>query len=509
MSKIKKNGHWLVSMFGIACLIGAAAVMAQRADQGLARDERSLNGARNLAAAFRNVSKRALPSIVAIETVSRVEATPRPDIDELFRGTPFEEQFKNDPRFRQFFERGGPRRRPRQQHGRGSGFVIDSSGIIMTNSHVVRDADTVIVRFQDGRQYTAKDIKFDRRSDVAILRIEADGPLPALPMGDSDVIEVGDWVLAIGSPFGLDMSVTQGIISAKGRGQGITDREYFLQTDAAVNPGNSGGPLINLDGEVVGINTAISTRSGGYDGVSFAIPVNMAKWIGRQLMDSGKVRRAYLGIVIEPVNNDLAEWFGTRVGEGALVTDVRRDTPAERAKLRDGDVILKVNGRKVTGTQNLQRIVEELEIGKSYPIEVIRDRKPLTLTMVAEAMPEEFGLEKRRPSFVGPGAEEAPKNRKFEDLGVEITDLTARTAARLGLEIADPKGVVITDIIPDSPADRKGLRPGLIIEKVDTKSVADTAEFAAALEKSSLDKGVLLLIRRGNGKRYVVIKNDD
>lgn len=512
MNKISRNGNWFVLMAGIVCLLGAV-VMAQRDGNEI---QQPLKGARDLSVAFRQASKRALPSVVAIETVSRpsrlAEGTGPED---FFRGTPFEEQFKSDPRFRQFFEQRTPRQRPRQE-GRGSGFVIDSSGIIMTNSHVVRGADKVTVRFQDGREYVAKDIKFDERADVAILRVDADEPLTALPVGDSDALEVGDWVLAIGSPFGFDMSVTAGIISAKGRGHispqsmngNLQKRDDFLQTDAAVNPGNSGGPLINLNGEVVGINTAISTRSGGYDGVSFAVPINMADWIGRQLVDNGKVQRAYLGVVIQPVDNDLARVLGTRVGEGALVNEVRANSPAERAKMQEQDVILKVNGEKVTSTLNLQNIVEQLEIGKSYPVEVLRDGKRVQLTMTAEAMPGDFAMinSSGRSARSDEQEEVKPEAESFDELGIEIEELTAETAEKLGIEGEAGKGVLITEVKPDSPADERGLQPGMIIEKVGTKSVKDLESFATALKDSSLEKGVLLLIRRGGGKQHVVVK---
>ncbi len=499
MTKIVRNGQWILALFGVACLVGAAAVMAQRESGG----ESPLAAAQNFSVAIRNASQKSMPSVVAIETTIKGGVAQGADIQELFKGTPYGEQFKNDPRYRQFFGQGGNRQMPRRE-GRGSGFVIDPSGIIMTNNHVVQDADKVVVRFQDGREYVAHDIKRDPSSDIAILKVDADHPLPALPMGDSEDIQVGDWVLAIGSPFGLDMSVTAGIISAKGRGQQIAEREYFLQTDAAVNPGNSGGPLINLNGEVVGVNAAISSRSGGYDGVSFAVPINMAKWVSQQLIANGTVQRAYLGIAIQPVDNDLADTLNITTREGALVSDVWPGTPAEKAKIQPGDVVISLNGRRVNGTPLLQRIVEELELGKSYPLEVMRDGKQIELTMVAEAMPEDFG--KRRIVPVHDQQETAPESTEQNVVGMDVQKLTPELAAQLGLSDENPHGVVITGVKPDSPADYANLRPGTVIEKVGQAVVSTPDEFAQAVKKNSTDKGVLLHVRRGDRKFFVVLK---
>ncbi len=493
-----KNGQWILALFGVICLVGAAGVMAQRDNVPSA----PLAEARDISEAFRNASKQAMPAVVSIETSTKGGVAEVPEMGDIFKGTPFGEQFKNDPRFKQFFGQGGMRRMPRQE-GRGSGFVIDPSGVIMTNSHVVRGADKVVVRFQDGHEYAARDIKVDAPSDIAIIMIDADHPLPALPLGDSEAIQVGDWVLAIGSPFGLDMSVTAGIISAKGRGHNITDRAYFLQTDAAVNPGNSGGPLINLKGEVVGINTAISTRSGGYDGVSFAVPINMAKWVSGQLVDHGKVQRAYLGVQIQPVDNDLANTLGTEVGEGALVSDVWPDTPAEKAKLQPGDVIVKMNGHRVVSTPNLQRLVEELEVGKSYPIEIVRDGKHVTLTMVAETMPENFGS---RVIPVDDRPQASPESVEHSELGLELQALSPELAEQFGIDSANPQGVVITGVEPDSPGDYARLRPGTIIEKVGSTAVSTPEEFAAAVKEHANKKGVLLHVRFDDRKYFVVLK---
>ncbi len=371
MSFFQNRNGSLILAGGVAFLGLSAAVMAQReapklvppAANGLvaagpvapAADDAALRGladARSLSAAFRQVSKSAVPAIVSIDTERKArvieadEDGPQTFGDAFpFDGdSPFGELFRNDPRLREMFKNRGPRREPGSR-GQGSGFVIDPSGIIMTNNHVVEGADKVTVRMSDGRVFTATDFKGDPKSDVAIVRIKADAPLATLPLGDSDRTEVGEWVLAVGSPFGLDLTVTAGIVSAKGRGPKITEREDFIQTDAAINPGNSGGPLLNLNGEVIGMNTAISTRSGGYDGVGFAVPVNMARWAANQLVEHGTVRRAYLGVAIQPVDAELAGQFGVPINGGAVVTQVMDGSPAEGAKLQPGDVVIRLDGK--------------------------------------------------------------------------------------------------------------------------------------------------------------------
>ena len=239
--------------------------------------------------------------------------------------------------------------------------IVDPSGIILTNNHVVAGGGQVMVRLHDGREFKAVDIKTDPKSDLAILRIEGAGTLPAARLGDSNKVEVGDWVLALGEPFGLEGTVTAGIVSAKGRGLGITDREDFLQTDAAINPGNSGGPLVNLDGEVIGINTAISTNNGGYQGVGFAIPIDLAKWVGGQLEQSGRVHRAYLGVMIQPVTQPLAEQFKVKVNTGVLIAEVQPDSPAAKAGLKAGDVVLQFAGRPVSNPRRVAGVCRAVQ----------------------------------------------------------------------------------------------------------------------------------------------------
>jgi serine protease Do len=511
MRLIKRNGHWIVACLGVVSLAYSAGLMQARLP-GLpgatAADPQAAAEARVLSTAFRDAAKTALPAIVAIETKGKsVQVNGQDGVPEdLFEGSPFGDLFKRDPGMREFFRRGTPQRRM-PTHGMGSGFIIDASGIILTNNHVVADAETVKVKLHDGREFIATEIKTDPRTDVAIVRIHAEGKLPTVRMGNSDAAEIGDWVLAIGSPFGLEATVTAGIISAKGRGMHITEREDFLQTDAAINPGNSGGPLVNLDGEVVGINTAISTRSGGYDGVGFAVPINLAHWVADQLIERGSVTRAYLGVAIQPVDSELSKQFGVPVGKGALVTDVRPDSPAAAAKLEAGDLILKFNGKEIHGPRDLQGVVERLKTGSKYPMQIVRDGKQMTIDVTAQEMPKNYSLASESVGPSNKAAPETPKGESFSDLGIEIEQSKPEVLQKLGYQ-QDAPGVVVTEVKPDSPAAEAGLREGMLIAKVGSHKVNTPAEFKEALKTVSLEKGILVLVRTPRGGSHVVIHKD-
>lgn len=489
-----------------AVLLGAGAVwmsghaMAEK-DQGPTQE--ALRSAQDLSSAFRSVSKRALPSIVSIKTTSK-PMQGRTIEDQFGEGSPFGDLFKDRPELRDMFKN-APRQRQFRQEGMGSGFVIDPSGIVMTNNHVVADADQITVVMQDGTEYTATadDVKTDPRTDVAIVRIKPDHPLTAINLGNSDLMEVGDWVLAIGSPFGLNLTVTQGIISAKGRGMNITDREDFLQTDAAINPGNSGGPLINLNGEVIGINTAISSRSGGYDGVGFAIPINMARWVGEQLVENGHVKRAYLGVAIGPVDAKYAKYLPKGARDGVVVSKVTEASPASKAELKESDIILKLNGQDVKDTRTLQGIVERLDVGKSYPMDIIRDGEQITIQVTMEEMPNDFSKRLMSDKGEDQGQEENKPNSKiFKDLGLSIQPLTPAIAKSIGFDDAT-QGVVITDVAEESPAERAHLGPEQVITKVGNKHVRNVEEFEAAVKSEDLSKGLLLFVVTPQGGRFV------
>ncbi|MBI3862719.1 MAG: Do family serine endopeptidase [Planctomycetia bacterium] len=512
MKFIKRNGHWFVALAGIVSLAYSAGLMQARLP-GLpgatAADPRAVAEARELSTAFRDAARTALPAIVSIESkgksvpVSGRDANP----EDLLENSPFGELFKRDPGMRDLFKRGMPQQRT-PTHGMGSGFIIDASGIILTNNHVVADAEVVKVKLHDGREFIATEVKTDPRTDVAIVRIQPDGKLPTVRLGNSDAAEIGDWVLAIGSPFGLDATVTAGIVSAKGRGMHITEREDFIQTDAAINPGNSGGPLINLNGEVIGMNTAISTRSGGYDGVGFAVPVNLARWVAEQLIERGSVTRAYLGVAIQPVDSELSKQLGVAVGAGALVTDVRPDSPAATAKLEAGDLILKFNGKEIHGPRDLQGVVERLKTGSKYPMQILRDGKHLTIDVTAQEMPKDFTL---ASSTTGSGnnksAPEVSKGENFSELGIEIEAARPDVLKNLGYS-GEVMGVVVTEVKPDSPAGIAGLREGMLIAKVGKHKVTSPADFKEALNSVSLEKGILVLVRTPRGGSHVVIRKD-
>ncbi|MDB5388105.1 MAG: protease Do [Planctomycetaceae bacterium] len=505
---------WILTTVSLASLMTGAAFFSQNlliGRQPTLPTDVKISHAKELSSAFREVAQSALPAIVSIETTGKAGARRVADVGDSEDGpgadNPLNDVFKNNPELRELFKRrggsnGAPQSAPRS-HGMGSGFIIDASGVIVTNNHVVAGADQVVVHLRDGSEYKAYEWKTDPRSDVAIVRIKPAAPLPTLKLGDSDASQVGDWVLAVGSPFGLDFTVTAGIISAKGRGQGILEREDFLQTDAAINPGNSGGPLLNLDGEVVGINTAISSRSGGYDGVGFAIPSNMARWVSKQLTEHGEVRRVFLGVLIQPVSNDLARQFNIKVGQGAIVGEVVPDSPAAAAKLESGDVILTLNGKPVSNPRNLQGIVEQLEAGKSYPLEILRNGKQQSINVTIREMPKSLSLASAKGQ--GPHEPEAEtKASPFKDLGVEVQDVQQDLTDKLGYK-GLPTGVLLSEVTADSPAEHAGLKAGMVIEKVGQKRVTNVKEFSEAMKELSIDKGVLFLVRTPTGSRCVVV----
>jgi serine protease Do len=492
MRLVQANAKWLAALACGVMLAGAAMVVGE---VGHGKQHAEATDVRQLSKVFRDVAKKARPSIVTILTTGKAStAGANPMLDG--EDGPLGDMLKNRPEFKQFFRQ----RQMQPTHGLGSGFVIDPSGIIMTNRHVVNGASKVKVRFADGREYIGSGIKTDPKTDIAILHVTpASGErFEALALGNSDQEEVGDWVLAIGSPFGLDMTVTAGIVSAKGRHIEKSDREDFIQTDAAINPGNSGGPLLNLDGEVIGINTAISTQSGGYDGVGFAVPINMAHWVSDQLIAKGAVRRAYLGVGIQQVNGTLAAVLHVNPGEGAIVGEVKSNSPAEKAGLKTQDVVLDLNGQKVSGPTDLAGIVERLDVGKTYPLTILRDGKQMTLSVTLQEMPSHYS--KFESEEAEQGADKNPGNDEslnFEELGLEVRELTPELQKELNLKNA--KGVVVGTVKPGSPAAEAGLAEGMVVESVNRQSVTNPEQFKAAMKNASLKKGFIFQIRTARG----------
>lgn len=460
--------------------------------------------ANQLSSAFRAAAQEVLPSVVMIRTYAKMGGRDEdlsPFMENPFEGTPFEDMFR-DPLFRQFFRRGPVP--PRIVQGLGSGVIIDPAGVILTNAHVVGQESKVLVRLHDGREFEAVDVKTDPKTDLALVWIEGADNLKAAVLGDSDLVQVGDWVLALGQPFGLEGTVTAGIVSAKGRGLGIAFRENFIQTDAAINPGNSGGPLVNLDGEVIGINTAISTESGGYQGVGFAIPSNLAKFVAVQLAESGVVRRGYLGVAIQPVEGALAEQLGVKPNEGVLVAEVYPNTPAAEAGIQAGDVILSFDRKKVSSPNELQSYVEESEIDKAHDVQILRDGKRMTLKVTVREQPSEYGMDRVPRRFRGPDRA-VPDSQSFAKLGIQAETLTPNIARELGVDVKE--GVVIRQVKPDSPAALAGLTEGTIIIEANRQKVRNVSELREALAAKPLSQGVLLRVITPEGlSRYIAIR---
>ncbi len=518
-----KLRSWLLGAFLLAAVAAlAAGPIAKEVAQGTTgststaavTSQEAKDYAKSLSKAFRESAERVLPSVVTIENVPAVaEKTsgrgPWMDEENDDMMGPFGDLFRSNPELRRFFGEvpSIPRGRmmppmPRVPLGIGSGVIIDPSGVILTSSHVVDGGGKVKVRLADGREFEAVDVKTDPRTDVAVVRIKGAGELKAARLGNSSDLAVGDWVLALGGPFGLEGTVTAGIISAKGRSVGITGRDDFLQTDAAINPGNSGGPLVNLDGEVVGISTAISTRTGGNMGVGFAVPANMAKWVADQLVRTGKVQRAYLGVRIQPVDQEFAQLFGVKVHEGVGVREVFDKAPAAKAGVKPGDVILSYGGKKVSTPQQLTDLVERSPIGQKETLEIVRGGKRMELAVTADTQPANYGMASAGGSRRGGGA--PAEGSRLEQLGIDVAPLTNDVAQQLGIRASD--GVVITRVEQGSPAALAGLHSGTLIVEANQKPVKTVEQLKKAIEGQSLDKGLLLLVRTAEGSQFVVIR---
>jgi serine protease Do len=399
-----------------------------------------------------------------------------------FGGDPFEQ-------FRRFF---GEIPHEFKQHGLGSGVIVSPDGYILTNDHVVGNADTIKVTLMDKREFTAKVVGKDSKTDLALIKIDTKEALPYATLGNSDATEVGDWVVAIGNPFGFSLTVTAGIVSAKGRALG-GNYDEFIQTDAAINPGNSGGPLFDVNGKVVGINTAIYSRTGTSAGIGFAIPIDLAKAVMEQLKTRGKVVRGWLGVEIQEVTPELAQSFGLAKPEGALVANVEKDAPAAKAGIKRGDVIIKFNGRDVHEQHELPTLVAETPIGKKVDVEVIRGGKHLTIPVTIGELKENEMASARGQEQPGSG------------WGLQVGEITPDLAREFNLQ--SDKGVVIRQVKPDSPGAEAGLEQGDVILEVNHAKVNSLKDFMAqAKEAKDQKKPALLLVQRGNMTLYTVIK---
>jgi len=453
---------------------------------------------------YRDVVRRVLPAVVSIESKAKpkkvdVQSRQRTPQRDLPPGVPDD--------FRRFFEgmqdRDGFQVPPDGNLGFGSGFIVDPQGVILTNFHVVEGADQVEVTLNDGRKFTSDNIKSDQRTDIAIVRIKADGPLPFLPFGDSNTMEIGDRVLAVGAPFGLSGSVTHGIISAKGRDLKLNRYDDFLQTDAPINPGNSGGPLVDLAGRVVGINSVIKSRSGGFQGVGMAISSNLASSVMRQLQTNGVVKRGYLGIEgARELSPAAAERYGLKNAHGVLIARVFPNSPASKSGLKPEDAIVGIGGKPVRDLRELQRVVASLPLNKPVDLDVVRDGQPKTLKLTIEEEPADYG--RGQP---GRGIR-VPRDAGTVSVlraGLLLTDLTEERADSLGL--SQKGGAVILGVEGGSAAAEAGLGRGQVIVKVDRQPVTTAEGAKEALEKSDPEKGALVhVFSQQGGTEIVVVK---
>jgi len=455
-------------------LTGAMAVSQQASAQGVIQTIDPTKG-------FAPLVEHVMPSVVSVEVKFQPAAATAPeDMPPELKN--FFEQF---PQFRDRFnnEQGGP-----QGGGTavGSGFVVSADGYVVTNNHVVTTATTVNLKFQDGTEYSAKVIGTDPKTDLALLKIESDKTFDYVPLTSNEA-KVGDWVMAVGNPFGLGGTVTAGIVSARGRDIGSGPYDDYLQIDASINKGNSGGPAFNLEGEVVGVNTAIVSPSGGSVGIGFAIPAAIVKSVVEDLKANGSVTRGYLGVSIQPVTQDIADSLGLSKAEGAIVSSLADNSPAEKAGFKTGDTILKANGEAIDDAKDLSRTVARLKPGSSIPFEIVRDGKSQTITVALGSMPGEM------PKMAGSKMDKSKMD--LSDLGIEVE------------KSEDGAGLRITQLDPKSPAAEKGLKPGDVILEVAGQDVASAEDMSQAL-KNAKGKKVLMLVRSGDQQTYITLPRD-
>ncbi len=456
----------------------ALTVLMTLSPVNAAAEEKAIESLRQTGKAFSSVAKKVSPSVVFIRMERRRQSP--------FHGSPFDEEF-----LRRFFGVPGDIPQERTEVGQGSGFIFSKDGYILTNNHVAGDADRMTVRLIDGREFEATLVGSDPPSDVAVIRIETDDDLPILELGDSDALEVGEWVLAIGNPFGLSHTLTVGVVSATGRSSiGVADYENYIQTDAAINPGNSGGPLVNLDGQVIGINTAIFSPTGGSMGIGFAIPINMARAIEEQLLEHGEVTRGLLGVVIQDLTPELAESFGVEGRKGALVAEVMPDSPAKRAGIQRGDIVLEMDGKAVANVAQLRNRIALTAPGTKARFRILRDGRERVVNVKIGKLDAQSVASSTGPASIG-------------EIGLTVSAMTEERAQSLGYE--GTSGVVITSVEADGPAARAGLRRGMLIRQVNQRNVSTTEEFREAIRAGDPDL-VLLLVQDTQGTRFVPVR---
>ena len=490
------------TIWGPAALERAACVVAAGQNQAERENLVDLSKHDQMSGLFRSVAKAVKPAVVVVQVKQKVavQPIPWPDMDDFFKRF-FDGSFPGQWQFRREFRWPNPKQEKEQRfyrHGLGSGVIVDAEkGYVLTNWHVVRDADNVQVVLADGRKLDAEWVRTDRQTDLAVIKVNPDRLISA-PLGDSDQMVVGDWVLAVGAPEGLPQTVTAGIISAKGRTTGGDGYENFLQTDASINHGNSGGPLVNMRGEVIGVNTAIVSRTGVNEGIGLAIPSNMAKGVMAQLIDGGKVVRGYLGVNIQNVDENLARSFSLPDSQGALVAGVKGDSPAQRAGLKSGDFIVAVDGKGVKDVNDLRHRVAEIRPDTTVKIEYYRDGKKQSASVKITQQPADMASESGDSGTPEPSEATGRFGLKVADVNTEIAD-------RFGLK-KSVKGAVILEVDENSAASDQGLRPGDVITEIQSTRITTAEDLAKALSAKDAKDGVRLRVEdKAGNARFVFI----
>jgi serine protease Do len=483
MNSNKSHGAtaWRLPVLG-AVLVAILAGIFLAAGFNITQDTSASNPSSTVMvpANFTDVAMAASPAVVNIRTEKVVK-----------RGGPvfrhFQSPYGKDDPFRDFFEKffGDVPPREFKQRSLGSGFFIDKEGYIVTNNHVIENADKIKVKLKNGKEYDAEIVGRDAKTDIALIKVKSWRDFQAVKWGDSDALKVGEWVVAIGSPFGLEHTVTAGIVSAKGRVIGSGPYDDFIQTDASINPGNSGGPLIDMKGEVVGINTAIVSRSGGNVGIGFAIPINLARGIIKQLKASGTVTRGWLGVSIQNLTPELAEYYGVKDGKGALVGEVFKGDPADKAGIEPKDVIIEVDGDKIEDSRDLSQKIAEIRVGETITIKVVRGGKERTVRVaITKRTDEKEGLALQQP-------------REETGLGMTVSTLTAALAKRF--DISETEGVVVVGVERAGPADAADVQEGDLILEIDHKPVKTVQDYQSRIETVKKGETVSFLIKRRRG----------
>lgn len=469
--------------------IGSLFLMSPIFSDGQRKETFTVNEAllKQISKGFSTVAKKATPAVVYIESQPAEKPQKAPKNQGSFE-SPFD--YFTDDFFNRFFGYPFYQQQPqpkKQEMIRGSGFFVTEDGYIVTNNHVVDQASKVMVTLSNGKKMQASVIGTDPKTDLAVIKVEGKKH-PFLTFADSESLDVGDWAIAIGNPFGLQATVTVGVVSAKGRSQlHIADFEDFIQTDAAINPGNSGGPLLDVEGEVIGVNTAIVSGSGGYMGIGFAIPSNMAKQIIHQLIKDGQVTRGFLGVTLQSIDSDLANFYKLNSTKGALVTDVVNGSPAELSGLQQEDIILKYNGTEVDNLSAFRNYVSLQPPGSKLKLVIYRDGTEKELNVTIASVPDEI---------LGP-------NSPLQKLGLKVDDLTPEMAQKFGYP--DTRAVIITKVEPGSPAAEATLRPGSLIIAVNRKKISSVEELTKAIHETVKDGQVLLMVRQGEAFRFVAL----